>query len=49
MLSSFLFERWDDQDFEGMPTSATAILMCIALLEYTRWLIEDIGFDGLRQ
>lgn len=43
------FERWDDQDFEGMPDLCHRNpYVYTALLEYTRWLIEDIGFDGLR-
>ena len=43
------FERWDNEAFEGMPD------LCHrnpdvykSLLEYARWLIEDIGFDGFR-
>ena len=43
------FERWDDEAFEGMPD------LCHrnpdvykSLMEYARWLIEDIGFDGFR-
>jgi alpha-amylase len=43
------FERWDDQDFEGMPD------LCHrnpdvykSLMDYSQWLIEDIGFDGFR-
>jgi len=43
------FERWDDEGFEDMPD------LCHrnpdvykSLMEYARWLIEDIGFDGLR-
>jgi alpha-amylase len=43
------FERWDDEAFEDMPD------LCHrnpdvykSLLEYARWLIEDIGFDGFR-
>lgn len=44
-----VFERYDDQSFDGMPD------LCHRnpgvyeeLMEYTRWLIEDIGFDGFR-
>ncbi len=43
------FERWDDKSYEGMPD------LChrnpgvyTELMEYARWLIEDIGFDGFR-
>ena len=43
------FERWDDEGFEDMPD------LCHrnpdvykSLMEYARWLIEDIGFDGFR-
>ena len=43
------FERWDDQVFEGMPDLCHRNpYVYTELLEYTRWLIEDIGFDGLR-
>lgn len=44
-----LFERYDNEIFEGMPD------LCHrnpdvykSLMEYARWLIEDIGFDGFR-
>lgn len=43
------FERWDNEAFAGMPD------LCHrnpdvykSLMEYARWLIEDIGFDGFR-
>jgi alpha-amylase len=43
------FERWDNETFEDMPD------LCHrnpdvyqSLMEYARWLIEDIGFDGFR-
>lgn len=43
------FERWDDLDFEGMPD------LChrnpdvySALMDYSQWMIEEIGFDGFR-
>ena len=43
------FERWDDEAFEGMPDLCHRNPYVYAeLMEYTRWLIEDIGFDGLR-
>jgi len=43
------FERWDDHDFEGMPDLCHRNpYVYTELLEYTRWLIEDIGYDGLR-
>ena len=43
------FERWDDQVFEGMPDLCHHNPYVYSeLMEYTRWLIETIGFDGLR-
>jgi alpha-amylase len=43
------FERWDNEAFMDMPD------LCHrnpdvyeSLMEYARWLIEDIGFDGFR-
>jgi len=43
------FERWDNESFMDMPD------LCHrnpdvykSLMEYARWLIEDIGFDGFR-
>ena len=43
------FERWDDEDFEGMPDLCHRNPYVYSeLTEYSRWLIEDIGFDGLR-
>ena len=43
------FERWDDQDFEGMPDLCHRNpYVYTELTEYARWLIEEIGFDGLR-
>jgi alpha-amylase len=43
------FERWDDEDFEGMPDLCHRNPYVYSeLSEYTRWLIEEIGFDGLR-
>ena len=43
------FERLDDQVFEGMPDLCHRNPYVYAeLMEYARWLIEDIGFDGLR-
>jgi alpha-amylase len=43
------FERWDDQSFEGMPD------LChrnpgvyTELMNYAKWMVEDIGFDGFR-
>ena len=43
------FERWDNESFQDMPD------LCHrnpdvykSLMEYARWLIEDIGFDGFR-
>ncbi len=43
------FERWDDQAFEGMPDLCHRNPDVYSeLMGYTRWLIEDIGFDGLR-
>ncbi|HEV8082265.1 MAG TPA: alpha-amylase domain-containing protein [Chitinophagaceae bacterium] len=43
------FEIMDDQDFEGMPDLCHRNPYVYSeLVEYARWLIEDIGFDGLR-
>jgi alpha-amylase len=43
------FERLDDQVFEGMPDLCHRNPYVYSeLMEYARWLIEDIGFDGLR-
>lgn len=43
------FERWDDKVFEGMPDLCHRNPYVYSeLTEYSRWLIEDIGFDGLR-
>jgi alpha-amylase len=43
------FERWDDEVFEGMPDLCHRNPYVYSeLMEYSRWLIEEIGFDGLR-
>lgn len=43
------FERWDDQVFGGMPDLCHHNPYVYSeLMEYARWLIEEIGFDGLR-
>jgi alpha-amylase len=43
------FERWDDEVFEGMPDLCHRNpYVYTELMKYARWLIEDIGFDGLR-
>lgn len=43
------FERWDDEVFEGLPDLCHHNPYVYSeLMEYARWLIEDIGFDGLR-
>ncbi len=43
------FERMDDQVFEGMPDLCHRNpYVYDELMEYVRWLIEEIGFDGLR-
>ena len=43
------FERMDDEVFGGMPDLCHRNpYVYTELLEYSRWLIEDIGFDGLR-
>ncbi len=43
------FERGDDEVFEGMPDLCHHNPYVYSeLMEYARWLIEDIGFDGLR-
>jgi alpha-amylase len=43
------FERWDDENFDGMPDLCHRNPYVYSeLTEYARWLIEEIGFDGLR-
>lgn len=43
------FERWDDEAFMDMPDLCHRNPDVYAsLMEYARWLIEDIGFDGFR-
>ena len=43
------FERLDDEAFGGMPDLCHRNPYVYAeLMEYARWLIEEIGFDGLR-
>ncbi|MEO8413411.1 MAG: alpha-amylase family glycosyl hydrolase [Ginsengibacter sp.] len=43
------FERMDDMSFGGMPDLCHRNpYVYTELMEYARWLIEDIGFDGLR-
>ena len=43
------FERMDDEVFEGMPDLCHRNPYVYSeLIEYTRWLIEEIGVDGLR-
>jgi alpha-amylase len=44
-----IYERWDDQTFEGMPDICHRNpYVYNEMLEYARWLIEQIGFDGFR-
>ena len=43
------FERWDDEGFDGMPDLCHRNpAVYSALVEYARWMIEEIGFDGFR-
>ena len=43
------FERWDGDTFDDMPDLCHHNPYVYgSLMEYCRWLIEDIGFDGLR-
>ena len=43
------FERMDDHVFEGMPDLCHRNPYVYSeTMEYARWLIEEIGFDGLR-
>ena len=43
------FERMDDEVFEGMPDLCHRNPYVYSeLIGYARWLIEEIGFDGLR-
>lgn len=44
-----IYERWDDLVFEGMPDICHRNpYVYNEMLEYARWLIEHIGFDGFR-
>ena len=44
-----LYETWDQQTFGDMPDLCHRNpRVYTALLEYARWLIEEIGFDGFR-
>ena len=43
------YETWDDETFEGMPDLChRAPYVYTELIEYARWLLEEIGFDGFR-
>lgn len=43
------FESWDDETFGDMPDLCHRNpAVYTALIEYGRWLIEQIGFDGFR-
>jgi alpha-amylase len=43
------YERWDESTFGDMPDlSHRNPLVFLEIMEYTRWLIEEIGFDGFR-
>ncbi|HET9826228.1 MAG TPA: alpha-amylase family glycosyl hydrolase, partial [Chitinophagaceae bacterium] len=43
------FERMDDMVFEGMPDLCHRNPYVYSeIMEYARWLIEEVGFDGLR-
>ncbi len=44
-----VYETWDDMVFEGMPDLCHRNpYVYTELLEYARWLLEDIGVDGFR-
>jgi alpha-amylase len=44
-----IFERWDDRQFGEMPDLCHRDPYVYAeMLEYARWLIEDVGYDGFR-
>lgn len=44
-----IFERYDNEAFMGMPDLCQRNPdVYKSLMEYARWLIEDIGFDGFR-
>jgi alpha-amylase len=44
-----LFETWDNQVYGDMPDlSHRNPYVYKELLEFARWLVEDIGFDGFR-
>lgn len=43
------YEQWDEAVFEGMPDLCHRNPQVYAqLIEYARWLLETIGFDGFR-
>mgnify|MGYP003393935833 CR=1 FL=1 len=43
------YEAWDNMTFGGMPDLCHRHpAVYTALLEYARWLLEEIGFDGFR-
>ena len=44
-----VFEKWDSKEFGDMPDICHRNPYVYAeMLELTRWMIEDIGFDGFR-
>ncbi|MBN1562573.1 MAG: alpha-amylase [Anaerolineae bacterium] len=43
------YERWDENTFGDMPDlSHRNPLVFYEIIKYTRWLIEEVGFDGFR-
>ena len=43
------YESWDNEEFAGMPDMCHRTPFVYAeLINYARWLLEEIGFDGFR-
>ena len=43
------YETWDEETFEGMPDLCHRTpYVYTELINYARWLLEEIGFDGFR-
>lgn len=43
------YEQWDDMVFEGMPDLCHRNpYVYTQMIEYARWLLEEVGFDGFR-
>ncbi|MCL1809282.1 MAG: alpha-amylase family glycosyl hydrolase [Clostridiales bacterium] len=43
------YETWDEGQFEGMPDIChRSPFVYTELINYARWLLEEVGFDGFR-